>query len=53
MIKKMIERKKVQIEDKNKSTISKKEIKKFKEEANAMKKQFRDASKIDLGVKLW
>lgn len=52
MIKKMIARKKVQIEDKKKSVISKKEIQKFKAEANAMKKQFRDVSKFDLGVKL-
>ena len=47
MIKKMI---KVKIEDKYRSTISKKEIKKFKAEANSMKKQFRDISKFNLGV---
>ncbi len=52
MIKKMIKRNKYLIEDKNRSTISKKEIKKFKAEANAMKKQFRDVSKFDLGVNL-
>ena len=47
MIKKMI---KVNLEDKNRSIISKKEIKKFKAEANSMKKQFRDVSKFNLGV---
>ncbi len=53
MIKRLInKKKKVQIEDKNKSTISKKEIRKFKAEANEMKKQFRDVSKFDLGVNL-
>ena len=53
MIKKMIEqKKKIKLEDKNKSCITKKEVQKFKAEANAMKKQFRDASKVDLGVKL-
>ena len=53
MIKKMIERNKVAIEDKNRSAISKKEIRKFKAESNAMKKQFRDISKFDLGIQLW
>ena len=52
MIKKMLKRKKYIMEDKNKSTISKKEIKKFKAEANNMKKQFSDVSKFDLGISL-
>ena len=47
MIKKMI---RVKIEDKNRSAISKKDIKKFKQEADEMKKQFRDVSKFKLGV---
>ena len=47
MLKKMI---KIKIEDKFRSTISKKEIKKFKQEANLIKKQFRDVSKFNLGV---
>ena len=47
MIKKLI---KAKIEDKYRSTISKKEIRKFKQEADEMKKKFRDVSKFKLGV---
>lgn len=53
MLKKLIEKNKsVSLLDNKRSAISKKEIKKFKAEANLMKKQFRDISKFDLGINL-
>jgi len=52
MIKKMIKNnsKKYGLLDNRRSCLTKKEIKKFKAEAEEMKKQFRDISKFNLGI---
>ena len=52
MIKKKIKNniKKHGLLDNRRSSLTKKEIKKFKAEAEEMKKQFRDISKFNLGI---
>lgn len=53
MIKKIIKKnyKKVTLEDKNKSCITKKEIRKFKAEAKDMQEQFKAVSRYELGAR--